>query len=446
MRRNQLKGLAGAALAVGLFAGGCSDSGAPPAAPTGNPRPPSLSTSSGDSAWLAEMRAEFGEQLYVDSGSGEGPGPFYSTEPSASEPPVICQNHYSGVVLFWNGPNGVVRFPLAPPLLFVGMRGGTYRGNAKAIFETVSPSYGTDYNGDHYRFSGRFNALCRYYELLGVWQQAMVPQDPIDIPVKLGTGGWTEEGGDGGSGGTGDQEGGGSDGGNCDSYYHTGEPCGGGETGGGGGQEDSGDQEVDGGTGGSGDDSDPPYTDDPCDIDPDDPVCKGDQVYGSRGSANSSIFVSRTPSRTPTGYHIGLVRTFADTSIVAVAAEYFEGGRRRQVVYLAEHALRPDVWAASVKSLRTLATSAPSTAPFREIVMRRDGSRGLRMAGKMLQLSDWTTSIAGYSRRDRSGIARVFSSRLTPSLRSSPVRNGLRLQEVRLILWLPQASAVFTRT
>jgi hypothetical protein len=99
-----------------------------------------------------------------------------------------------------------MRFHLDPPLLFVAYRTGTYTSPRRlvfrrAIYETIQSSEATDPAGNVWRFTGRYNALCRGGELeLGpvvFGAQVVVAQDPITRPVlvRRGTGG--DECGDG---------------------------------------------------------------------------------------------------------------------------------------------------------------------------------------------------------------------------------------------------------
>ena len=141
--------------------------------------------------------------LDTDSSAGNRPTPSIASDviPGSED---FCRDAFKPVYLHWNGPNGVVSFPLAPPQLFVRYRPGTYKNPRglvffRAIYETIAPSQATDAAGDVWSFVGQFNALCRggQYEVgpLVFRGQLIVTQDPITPPVLVQSGG----GGGGGS-------------------------------------------------------------------------------------------------------------------------------------------------------------------------------------------------------------------------------------------------------
>ena len=127
--------------------------------------------------------ATYPDNYSVDSADANYGPLFFSGESGVGG----CRDHFSGISLWWNSPNGIVAFDLHPILLFVSYRGGTFAGAAKAIYETTAPDVdGTDQAGNIYRFGGRFNALCknldRYIGPIMIQAQVLTAQNPIDQP------------------------------------------------------------------------------------------------------------------------------------------------------------------------------------------------------------------------------------------------------------------------
>ena len=116
-------------------------------------------------AELSELQSEFGATLSLDSTLPAAAlmlpvGPF-------APPPIVCRDHFNDIDMWWSGPYGLVSFHLPRRLLLVGFRGGSYKGLAKALYETTGqdPVVGSDNSGHAFSFSGRFNALCRFTEI-----------------------------------------------------------------------------------------------------------------------------------------------------------------------------------------------------------------------------------------------------------------------------------------
>lgn len=108
--------------------------------------------------------------------------------------PQICRDHFNDLDLWWDGGHGLMSFHMDPPILFVGYRDGAFTNSRglvfrRAIYETHTVSYATDPAGNEWRFSGRFNAICRAGQLdigpIVIGGQIVRSQDPIDKPVLI---------------------------------------------------------------------------------------------------------------------------------------------------------------------------------------------------------------------------------------------------------------------
>ncbi len=108
--------------------------------------------------------------------------------------PQICRDHFRPLDLWWDGGHGMMSFHMDPPILFVGYRAGSLTNSRglvfrRAVYETVQVSYATDPAGNEWRFTGRFNALCRAGQLdigpLVFGGQLVVSQDPVDRPIMI---------------------------------------------------------------------------------------------------------------------------------------------------------------------------------------------------------------------------------------------------------------------
>jgi hypothetical protein len=143
---------------------------------------------------MDDVAADFPDGTYAfDSDTSRGTRGTPTIAPDLSDGSEdFCRDAFKPVYLHWNGPSGIVSFLLQPPQLFVSYRQGTYRSPRgliffRAIYETITPSEGTDADGDVWRFLGRFNALCRggQYEIgpLVFRGQLIVTEDPITTPV-----------------------------------------------------------------------------------------------------------------------------------------------------------------------------------------------------------------------------------------------------------------------
>lgn len=142
------------------------------------------------SADLADMEAEYGGQMSVDT-TQAGLGASFYLEGFTDDGPQICRDHFRPIHLRWDGGWGLMEFHLDPPLLFHSYRPGTFRDRRRltwrrAIYETIEESRATDPAGNVWRFSGRYNALCRAGQLdigpVVFGGQIVVSQNPIDLP------------------------------------------------------------------------------------------------------------------------------------------------------------------------------------------------------------------------------------------------------------------------
>ena len=113
-----------------------------------------------------ELQDEFGSAYSQD----------FLEMPSVAETEAIlptCRNHYNAIDLYWMGPNGNVKFHLPPPLLFVGLRGASYRGLLMAKYEVVGTQYGTDQANAQWAFKGQTK-----------WSRCRVGRDELDCSLR----------------------------------------------------------------------------------------------------------------------------------------------------------------------------------------------------------------------------------------------------------------------
>lgn len=236
-----------------LMLAACSDANRDPTAPAAPDKPDFLSLTPypADMVWdMATVEATYGSASSLDD-SPEGQAlPVYSQSDPMGET-VVCRDHTKPIDLWWNSPNdnGVVTFHLNPPLRLRGFNGyytdpSRFRWRT-AVYSVDQSSEAMDNAGNVWRFSGRFNALCRQGQtrvgFLHFDAQIVVSRGPIDPPVLVrrgttsGTGGGCSkeytlqydpyapyspddcDGMEGGSGGGGDSGGGG--GGGCTPQY-----------------------------------------------------------------------------------------------------------------------------------------------------------------------------------------------------------------------------------
>lgn len=194
-------------LAATLALAACSDAGLDPAKPIPPDGSPHRNEIVYTSVWnMNDLEADFGGMYSIDTteaGLNATPTVTYDPLTGSAE---FCRDHFKPIDLWWNGGYGMMSFHMDPPLLFRGYRTGTFKSNRnlvfrKAIYETVQSSEAVDPAGNVWRFSGRFNALCRggAFELgpIVFGGQVVVSQDPVDRPVLVQRGGG---GGDGGCG------------------------------------------------------------------------------------------------------------------------------------------------------------------------------------------------------------------------------------------------------
>jgi hypothetical protein len=214
------------ALAVVALAA-CTETARNPVTPATPRAGPRLETTTAAWNWtLSDLDAEFGDRFsWDDTETGLNAAFRYDSYPG--EDREFCRDHFKPIDIWWDGGYGIATIHLDPPLLFVGYRDGTFKDRRnlifrKAVYETVGPGEGEDPAGNVWRFSGRFNALCRggAREIgpIVFYSHLLVAQDPIDRPVLVRRG-------TSGSGGCGEDltqltyspynDGSGSDSGNC---------------------------------------------------------------------------------------------------------------------------------------------------------------------------------------------------------------------------------------
>jgi len=171
---------------------------------------PRRTTAATSDVWnIADVDAALGAGTYsLDTTQvGNEATMYFAPDLSAEELPTFCRDHFNAIDLWWDGGDGIATFHLDPPLLFVGYRPGTVKSGVltlrRAIYETFQTSEATDPAGNVWRFTGRFNALCRGGEFaigpIVFGGQIVRSQDPIDKPVLVRRG-------DTGSGGCGGED------------------------------------------------------------------------------------------------------------------------------------------------------------------------------------------------------------------------------------------------
>jgi hypothetical protein len=162
---------------------------------------------------ITDVEADFPGLFSFDT-TRAGSEAHYYVDPvddtSGDSERTFCRDHFKPIDLWWDGGYGNMQFHLDPPLLFVGYRTGTYRSPRglvfrKAVYETFQASEATDPAGNVWRFTGRFNALCRGGELeigpVVFGGQLLVSQDPVNRPVLVRRGPGSGGDGCGGHGG-----------------------------------------------------------------------------------------------------------------------------------------------------------------------------------------------------------------------------------------------------
>jgi hypothetical protein len=181
---------------------------------------PSTTTLQFTDVWrIEDVEAAFPDGFSLDSTQAGAnatryvaPGDDVSGGLSYVDEVIECHDHFRPIDLDWDGGYGLMRFHLDPPLLLVGFRPGTFKALGlvykKAVYETLptAESETTDPAGNVWRFSGRFNALCRAGEFdfgpLVFGGQVVKSQNPVTIPRLVRRG---SPGGEGcGTGGGGD--------------------------------------------------------------------------------------------------------------------------------------------------------------------------------------------------------------------------------------------------
>jgi hypothetical protein len=172
----------------------CSDAAPNPASPAASSRPSRDVQLYDSEIWsIADIEDEFGSNYSLDStSSGRNAMPYLAPADDATAERTFCRDHFKPIDLFWDGGDGIMRFHLDPPLLFVGYSAGNYRTRRgivlrRAVYETITESEAIDPAGSRWRFTGRFQALCRggEYEIGPVvfGAQILVAQNPLTHPV-----------------------------------------------------------------------------------------------------------------------------------------------------------------------------------------------------------------------------------------------------------------------
>ncbi len=187
---------------VVLTAAACADGGRDPTAPVPAGGPDLLTLSADPNTTvmrIEDLDASFGVDGYSLDVTPEGlSAPWYQEVELFDGETAFCRDHFSTANLYWDPGfgHGSVVFRLPPPLLFRSYRRGTIREKAGilrlAVYETIVAVEGSDQIGNTWRFRGRFNAKCRggAVELgpIVFGAQAVVPENPIDIPVLIRSG------------------------------------------------------------------------------------------------------------------------------------------------------------------------------------------------------------------------------------------------------------------
>src|SRR5215216_4129178 len=107
-------------LALGAFVS-CSDTTPDPVAPNEPPRP--RFTGSSSDIWnIEDLDADFGTEYSLDTTqTGQG-AMWYVYADALTGDQQICRDHFKAIDLWWDSGNGLVKFHLDPPILFVGYR------------------------------------------------------------------------------------------------------------------------------------------------------------------------------------------------------------------------------------------------------------------------------------------------------------------------------------